>query len=62
MGMTGRAADSARLLEWLAGLRQFGFRLFGHPVWGCFQRGEDDGGGLLDDLQALGEEGGVAMV
>lgn len=27
-----------------------------------FECGEDDGGGLLDDFQALSEQGGVAMI
>jgi hypothetical protein len=30
--------------------------------WGRFQCGKDDGGGLLDDLQALGQQGSIAVV
>ena len=38
------------------------FRFGGGFCGVAFECGEDDGGGLLDDFQTLGEQGGVAMI
>ena len=40
----------------------FGFRFFGGFRSGAFERGKNQAGSLLDDLQALGEQGCVAVV
>ena len=42
--------------------RRLPFRFGGGFCCVGFECGEDDGGGLLDDFQTLGEQGGVAMI
>ena len=61
-GVSGRP-DAARMFKpWLAGLRHIGFRFFGGFCQGFFEGREDHSGSLLDDFQALDEQGRVAVV
>jgi hypothetical protein len=59
-----RLTDSPVIFRALAGLRRFVFCFSFGGVFrcGCFERGKNHGGGLLNHFQALGQKCGVAVV